>query len=78
MLKEHKANRLKDLSTFSIPVQQDYAASPGDVHYQAEGQRLQGIEVAKVIADVLGIEPGQCPSVDVITNRFKRYESSIQ
>jgi len=48
------------------------------VHYKDEGSRLQGIEVARVIADVLGIESGECPSVEVITDRFKRYESSIR
>ncbi|MFC1761522.1 GDSL-type esterase/lipase family protein [Planctomycetota bacterium] len=78
VLKDHQDIRINDLHTFSIPVQEEYAAGPGDVHYKAEGSRLQGMEVARAIVDVLGIEPGDCPSVEVITDRFKQYEGAIK
>ena len=78
VLKDYPDIRINDLYTFSIPVQERYAANLGDVHYKPEGSRLQGIEVARVIAEALDVEPGECPSVEVITDRFKRYERSIR
>ncbi|MGJ8592747.1 MAG: SGNH/GDSL hydrolase family protein [Aquaticitalea sp.] len=66
---------VNDLYTFSVPVLKEFANKPGDVHYKAEGSRLQGIEVAQVIANALNITPVECPSTEVINAKFKEYES---
>ncbi|MBU2929865.1 SGNH/GDSL hydrolase family protein [Winogradskyella psychrotolerans] len=66
---------VNDLYTFSIPVLKEFANKPGDVHYKAEGSRLQGIEVANKIAKAIDITPIECPSTDVITAKFKEYET---
>lgn len=66
---------VNDLYTFSVPVLKEYANKPGDVHYKAEGSRLQGIEVAEKIANAMNITPVACPSVEVITAKFEAYES---
>jgi hypothetical protein len=69
---------INDLYTYSIPVHEKYAeAGVGNVHYQPEGCRLQGIEVAKVVCDVLGITPNSCPSVTTVTAKAKAYEAQF-
>jgi len=74
IMKKYKNITIHDLYKFSVPVHKKYAQAEGNVHYQPEGSRLQGIEVAKVIGDVLGITPVECPSTAVILDQFKKYE----
>lgn len=78
VMKDHKDILVNDLYKFSIPILEEYAAGPGNVHYTAEGSRQQGIEVARVIGDALGIETQKCPSVDVITGLSREYERSLK
>ncbi len=73
VLEKHKDIIVNDLYTVSVPVQKEH--SQGDVHYKPEGSRIQGIEVAKVIANTLNIETVECPSVDTIVALSKEYES---
>jgi hypothetical protein len=75
VMRDHKDIRINDLHSFSIPVLKEHAAGPGNVHYAAEGSRLQGIEVARIISKEIGVKPVECPSVEVITERFREYES---
>lgn len=75
VLKNHNDIIVNDLYSFSIPVWKTHGKGYGDVHYKAEGSRLQGIEVANVIGDVLNINLNECPSTEEITARFKAYES---
>ena len=74
VLENHKDVIVNDLYTFSIPVWESYGEGYGNVHYKAEGSRLQGIEVAEVIANTLNINTNSCPSTEVITAKFKEYE----
>ena len=74
VLKKHKDITINDLYTFSIPVWEAYGNGPGNVHYKDEGSRLQGIEVAEVIANTLNIKTNNCPSTEVIISKFKEYE----
>ena len=78
VLKNYPNIIVNDLYKFSIPVWKEYGNGYGNVHYQAEGSRLQGIEVAKIIADTINIQPVDCPSVELITAQFKAYESKNQ
>ena len=75
VMKDYPEITVNDLYTFSVPILTQYANKPGDVHYKAEGSRLQGIEVAEKIANVISITPVECPSVDIVTAKFKEYES---
>jgi len=74
VLKDHKDIIINDLHGFSIPVLEEYATRPGNVHFKPEGSRLLGIEVAKVIGDIAGIKPVECPSVDIIKELSGQYE----
>lgn len=74
VMKDHKDIIINDLYKFSVPVLEEYAVGPGNVHFKAEGSRLQGIEVARVISEVIGVKPTICPTVEVIKERFGRYE----
>lgn len=74
VMKQHKGIEINDLYEFSIDALKDYATSPGNVHFNKEGARLQGIEVARMIADSIGVEPNDCPSVAIIEERFRKYE----
>ena len=76
VMKDYKDIRINDLFRFSKPVIKEHATGPGNVHYAAEGSRLQGIEVASVIGKTVGVKPNECPSVEIITERFRQYESS--
>lgn len=76
VLKNHPDIIIDDLYTLSVPLQEKYALGPGNVHYQPEGFRQQGIQVAKVIAKALNIQPVACPSAAVITAKSKEYESN--
>ncbi|MGJ8550757.1 SGNH/GDSL hydrolase family protein [Winogradskyella wichelsiae] len=75
VMSEYPEIIVNDLYTFSIPVLKEHANKPGDVHYKAEGSRLQGIEVANKIATSLHITPVECPSAEAITAKFKAYET---
>ena len=78
VMRDHKDIRINDLYKFSLPVIKAHAIRPGNVHYDAEGSRLQGIEVARIIGETIGAEPGECPPAEVITERFRQYESTSQ
>ncbi|MDB4199200.1 SGNH/GDSL hydrolase family protein [Polaribacter sp.] len=69
---------VNDLFRFSVPVIKEYGKKHGDVHYKAEGSRLQGTQVAQKIANAIGITTVKCPSTDIITAQFKAYESQIK
>lgn len=73
-LKKHSNIIINDLYTFSQAIIEKYAEGPGNVHYTPTGQRLQGIEVARVIAKELDVIPNPCPSVESILLEFKQYE----
>lgn len=75
VMENHKDIIVNDLYTFSIPVMETHGEGYGNVHYKAGGSRVQGIEVAKVVANALNIEPIDCPSVEVISSKAKAYES---
>jgi hypothetical protein len=75
VMKQYPEVIVNDLFTFSTPVLKEHGVKEGDVHYKAEGSRLQGIQVAKEIANAIGTTPIECPSTDVITAQFKAYES---
>jgi hypothetical protein len=74
-MKDYKDIGINDLYSFSLPVLKEHATRPGNVHYTAEGSRLQGIEVARVIGKKLEVKPKECPSVEIITERIRQYES---
>lgn len=65
---------VNDLYTFSIPVLKTHAIGLGNVHYKAKGSRLQGIEVAAVIAETIGLTLNVCPSSENIKARSMEYE----
>jgi hypothetical protein len=75
VLKRYKFVVINDLYSFSLPLIQQYGEGKGNVHYVPEGQRLQGIEVAGVIGEQLGITPVTCPPVEVVLQELKAYES---
>ena len=75
VMKQYPEVIVNDLFTFSVPVLKEYGVKEGDVHYKAEGSRLQGIQVAKKIGDSIGVTPIECPSTDVINAQFKAYET---
>lgn len=75
VLKDHKDIVVNDLYEFSIPILEAHAAAPENVHYTSEGYRLQGIEVARIIANVIDVKTNDCPTVSIIEKRFKEYES---
>jgi hypothetical protein len=77
VLKKYKDVKVNDLYQFSLPVIEQYAQSPGNVHYLPEGSRLQGIEVANVLASELGIEAVECPSSQTIVEEMKAYGKAI-
>ncbi len=74
VMKDHKDIIINDLYKFSTPVLEEFAVGPGNVHFKAEGSRLLGIEVARVISSVLGIKSMICPTVDEIKERFSEYQ----
>jgi hypothetical protein len=76
VMRDYKDIQINDLYKFSLPVIKAHAAGPGNVHFDAEGSRLQGIEVARIIGEAIGVKPGECPSVEVITERSRQYEST--
>ncbi len=76
VLANHKDIMVNDLFQFSGPVLEVHGKGYGDVHYKAEGSRMQGIEVAQKIAQAINITPVECPSVEIITSRFKEYGAS--
>jgi hypothetical protein len=75
VLKKYKCIAINDLHSFSLPIIQKYSEGVGNVHYSPEGQRLQGMEVASVIAKQLGITPVACPPVESVLNELRLYES---
>ncbi|MBU3011366.1 hypothetical protein KO506_08125 [Polaribacter vadi] len=75
VMKQYPEVLVNDLFTFSVPVLKEHGVKKGDVHYKAEGSRLQGIQVSKKIADAISIKPIECPSTDIINAQFKAYES---
>ncbi|WP_299668723.1 hypothetical protein [uncultured Polaribacter sp.] len=77
VINDHKDIIINDLYKFSIPVLEKFAVRPGNVHFKAEGSRLQGIEVASVISDVIGVKPITCPTVETIRERFNQYKKSV-
>nr|WP_299069451.1 SGNH/GDSL hydrolase family protein [uncultured Allomuricauda sp.] len=77
VMNDHKDILINDLYKFSIPVLEEFAVGPGNVHFKAEGSRLQGIEVARVISDVIGVKPIMCPTVETIKERSSQYERKI-
>lgn len=77
VMKDHKDIGLNDLYKFSVPVLEEFAVGPGNVHFKAEGSRLQGIEVARLISNTIGVKPTICPTVEIIKERFSRYERKI-
>ena len=77
VLKDHGEILVNDLYTFSVPVLEQHASGPGNVHFNSEGQRLQGMEVAKFLGRVLGVEPVDCPPVDEIRKKFTAYEKAV-
>lgn len=74
LLKGHKDIIVNDLYTYSKPVLETHGVDYGNVHFKAEGSRLLGIEVAKVIAKTINEKPNTCPSSEVITAKFEAYE----
>ncbi|MCP4310314.1 MAG: SGNH/GDSL hydrolase family protein [Bacteroidetes bacterium] len=78
VMKEHKDIHINKLYKFSIPVLEEYAVRPGNVHFKPEGSRQQGIEVARIIAEALGKKPLKCPSVEFITDHSRQYESALK
>lgn len=77
VLKKYKDIQVNDLYKFSLSIIDDYAEGLGNVHYKPEGSRLQGIEVAQVIADNLGIETVECPSSESIVEEMNAYGKAI-
>jgi len=73
VLKHYPEVHINDLQTFSIDVWKKYGKNHNDVHYKPEGARLQGIEVAKVIANQLGITTVECPSAEEIEQKAISY-----
>ena len=73
VLENHQDILINDLCQFSVPLIEKYSEGLGNVHYKPEGSRLQGIEVAGVIAGVLGIEPHECPSAATIVEEMNAY-----
>ena len=65
---------INDLYKFSVPILKAHAVKLGNVHYTGEGSRLQGIEVAKSIANVMGVEINDCPSASIINEQAMAYE----
>ncbi|MDO6737744.1 SGNH/GDSL hydrolase family protein [Wenyingzhuangia sp. 2_MG-2023] len=78
VMKQYPEVVVNDLGTFSIPVLKAHGVKKGDVHYNAEGSRLQGIQVAEKIANAIGVTPVECPSAATIQAQFKEYESKIK
>lgn len=74
VLKEYPEIRVNNLHDFSIPILKNYQDKKGSVHYNSEGYRLLGIEVANQIARVLKVTTVDCPSAEIIDSRFKEYE----
>ena len=77
VLRDFKDVILNDLHQFSLPLMEKYAEGSGNVHYTPEGSRLQGIEVAKIIAKVLGVKVHECPSAATIVDEINEYGKSI-
>ncbi len=77
VMKDHKDIIINDLYKFSIPVLEQFAICPGNVHYKAKGSRMQGIEVASVISNVIGVKPNICPTTDTIRERSKQYKRNL-
>ncbi|MDX2431248.1 MAG: SGNH/GDSL hydrolase family protein [Bacteroides sp.] len=75
VVKKHRDIGYNDLYKFAEPVLEEHAAGPGNVHFNSEGSRLLGIEVADVIAEAMEIETVPCPSAEVITERASQYEA---
>lgn len=73
VLGAHQDIQINDLHGFSMPALKEYTIDPTNVHYTEEGARLQGMEVAKIIAKTIGVEPGRCPSVSSIGEKIKKY-----
>lgn len=73
VLNEYKNIVINNLGEFSIPIIKKYGRSQGNVHYMDEGSRIQGIEVARHIGNVLGIKPNVCKSVAEIKNKMLGY-----
>lgn len=78
VMKEHKDVIINDLHEFSIPVLEEFAVRPGDVHFKAQGARLQGMEVARVIGDAIALKPDNCPSVEEVKRRSREYKRKFQ
>lgn len=74
VIKKHRDIGYNDLYKFAVPVLEEHAAGPGNVHFTSEGSRLLGIEVADVIAETMEIETVPSPSAEVITERARQYE----
>lgn len=76
VIKKQRDIGFNDLYKFAVPVLEEYAIGPGNVHFTPEGSRLLGIEVAGVIAEAMGIETVPCPSAEIITERARQYEAN--
>lgn len=77
VIKKYKDISINDLYKFSRSVMEQYAQGAGNVHYLPEGSRLQGIEVANVIAQELGLETVECPLASTIVEDIEAYGGSI-
>lgn len=77
VLSRYPEVKINDLYQFSLPLMEQYAQGPGNVHYLPEGSRLQGIEVANVIAKELGITTVECPSSETIVEEMTAYGKVI-
>ena len=74
VMKQYEDIQVNDLYEFTKTKLKGQNVKPNNVHFTKEGSRLQGIEVARVVADSIGIRPNDCPSVAVIDEEFKKYE----
>ena len=77
VLESYEDLKVNDLYQFSLSVAKKYAEGQGNVHYKPEGSRLQGIEVAEVIADTLGIETVECPSSKEVVDEINTFGKAI-
>lgn len=74
VMKKYKDIQINDLYGFTRSNLKGYNINPNNVHFNKEGSRLQGIEVASIIAKAVGVTPENCPSVEIIEEEFRKYE----
>lgn len=78
VIKQYKNIIINDLYTASISTHKNHKLNEGNVHYNQEGYRELGIQVAKEIAKVLYIKPLECPPSREITLKARNYESQLR